>query len=91
MEKIRSSLGTKDTRLVLAGHSGGGSLVLGCLESDQGPPPSTERILLLDANYSFSDELHHGDRLVDWLKGEAQRRLVVIAYDDGKSPWMEKK
>lgn len=82
VETIRSSLGTKDTRLVLAGHSGGGSLVLGCLESDQGPPPNTERILLLDANYSYSDELHHGDRLVDWLKGDAQRRLVVIAYDD---------
>ena len=43
-----------------------------------------ERIVFLDANYSYSDSDHHGDKLLAWLKADRDRRLVVIAYDDRK-------
>lgn len=69
-------------RVVLSCHSGGGSFVFGYLNAVESPPASLERIVFLDANYSYSDDEQHGDKLLAWLKGEAARRLVVIAYDD---------
>ncbi len=69
-------------RVVLACHSGGGSFVFGYLNAVESLPPSLERIVFLDANYSYSDNEQHGDKLLKWLQGDTARRLVVIAYDD---------
>ena len=69
-------------RVVLTCHSGGGSFIFGYLNSVETLPPSLERIVFLDANYSYSDDEHHGDKLLAWLKTDAVRRLAVIAYDD---------
>lgn len=69
-------------RVVLTCHSGGGSLIFGYLNAVESLPSSLERIAFLDANYSYSDDEKHGDKLVAWLMGDATRRLVVIAYDD---------
>lgn len=69
-------------RVVLTCHSGGGSFIFGYLNSVETLPSSLERIVFLDANYSYSDDEHHGDKLLAWLKGDAIRRLAVIAYDD---------
>ena len=69
-------------RVVLSCHSGGGSFVFGYLNAVQALPASLERIVFLDANYSYSDDERHGDKLLAWLKGDAARRLVVVAYDD---------
>ncbi|MBN1590343.1 MAG: hypothetical protein JW888_12580 [Pirellulales bacterium] len=69
-------------RVVLACHSGGGSFVLGYVGAVRAIDPSIERIVLLDANYAYSDDRHHGDRLLKWLDGDPKRHLVIVAYDD---------
>lgn len=69
-------------RVVLTCHSGGGSFVFGFLNSVDSLPAILERIVFLDANYSYSDADKHGDKLLAWLNGDAARRLVVVAYDD---------
>ena len=68
--------------VVLSCHSGGGSFLFGYLNAVESLPASLERIVFLDANYSYSDEDRHGDKLLAWLHGDAARRLVVVAYDD---------
>ena len=69
-------------QVVLTCHSGGGSFLFGYLNSFDTLPPSLSRIVFLDANYSYSDDDRHGDKLLTWLNGDALRRLVVVAYDD---------
>lgn len=69
-------------RIALTCHSGGGSFLFGYFNSVETLPSTLERIVFLDANYSYSDEERHGDKLLAWLKGDATRRLAVIAYDD---------
>ena len=69
-------------KVVLSGHSGGGSLIFGFINSVAAIPQSIERIIFLDANYAYSDEEKHGDKLLQWLRGDTNRQLVVIAYDD---------
>lgn len=68
--------------VVLTCHSGGGALVWEFLNQHPTIPAWISRIVLLDANYSYSDEAGHGDKLLEWLMGDVRRRLVVIAYDD---------
>lgn len=77
--------------VVLSCHSGGGSFVFGYLNAVESLPISLERIVFLDANYSYSDEERHGDKLLSWLKGDQASRLVVIAYDDREITLNEKK
>lgn len=69
-------------RIALSCHSGGGSFIFGYLNSAEAIPANIERIVFLDANYSYSDEDKHGDKLLAWLNGDTSRHLVVIAYDD---------
>ena len=78
-------------RVVLACHSGGGSFVWGYLNEHEAIPSSVERIVLLDANYSYSDEERHGDKLLAWLGGDSARRLIVVAYDDREITYKGKK
>ena len=67
---------------VLTGHSGGGSMITGFINAYDELPAWVTRIAYLDANYSYDDEQHHGDKLLAWLRGDSSRRLVVLAYDD---------
>ena len=69
-------------RVALSGHSGGGSFLFGFLNSVEAIPAYVERIAFLDANYSFSPSVKHGDKLLAWLNGNRKRHLVVLAYDD---------
>jgi hypothetical protein len=78
--------GTK-ARVILSGHSGGGSFLFSYLDGAdeivaKHSPVDVQRIVFLDANYSYSDAARHGDKLLAWLRADTQRRLVVIAYDD---------
>lgn len=73
-----------ESKLVLSGHSGGGSFLFGFLDSANTIPDFVERIAFLDANYSYSDIDQHGTKLLDWLKAESSRKLAVLAYDDRK-------
>jgi hypothetical protein len=80
VEETSQAVGAK--RIVLSGHSGGGSFIFGYIDDVEEIPASIERIVFLDANYSYSNDKKHGDKLLTWLRGNAGRHLVVIAYDD---------
>jgi hypothetical protein len=82
VETVRGWLPKGDMRITLAGHSGGGSFLFGYLDGGETVPAEVERVVFLDANYSYSDDSKHGDKLLAWLKGDLSRRLVVVAYDD---------
>lgn len=79
-QELASHIGA--SRFILAGHSGGGSYVFGYVDACETLPTALERIVFLDANYAYSDELRHGEKLIAWLGSDASSRLVVIAYDD---------
>ncbi len=66
----------------LTGHSGGGSFTFGFINAFDVIPTYVTRIAFLDGNYAFGDDPAHGPKLVAWLRGNSDRRLVVIAYDD---------
>lgn len=80
VEAVRGWVPAGDLRVALAGHSGGGSFLFGFLDDASAIPDTVDRFVFLDANYSYADG--HGDKLLAWLKGDAHRHLVVIAYDD---------
>ena len=81
VDQLRTAIGNPPKLSVtLTGHSGGGSFMFGFIEGQDSLPPWLTRIAFLDANYNFAPP--HGDKLVTWLKGSAERRLIVLAYDD---------
>jgi hypothetical protein len=80
VESIAQEVGAE--RIVLTGHSGGGSFTFGFLDEQDAIPPRIERIVFLDSNYAYADERRHGDKLLAWLRGASHRRLITIAYDD---------
>lgn len=67
-------------RVTLSGHSGGGSLMFGLIESQDTMPAWLDRLAFLDANYNF--DARHGPVLDAWLSAHSARRLYVVAYDD---------
>ena len=71
-----------ELKITLSCHSGGGSFLFGFIDGVDAIPEAVERIVFLDANYSYRDADGHGDKLLAWLKGDRTRRLVVVAYDD---------
>ncbi|HUQ71920.1 MAG TPA: hypothetical protein VM165_20485 [Planctomycetaceae bacterium] len=81
VETLRSWLPGEPV-VTLTGHSGGGSFLFGFIDATEALPDWVDRVLFLDANYSYDDASHHGDKLLTWLQADAQRHLIVIAYDD---------
>ncbi len=67
--------------VALNGHSGGGSLIFGYLNTYGQIPAYIERIAFLDSNYAYETEKHR-DKLVTWLKASNRNQLVVLAYND---------
>ncbi len=80
IQDLKSDCTAED--IVLCCHSGGGALLWEFIASVEAIPEEISRIIFLDANYSYSDYVGHGDRLLNWLKSSDDRLLVVIAYDD---------
>jgi len=68
-------------KLVLNGHSGGGSLIFGYLDAVNDIPANIERIAFLDSAYGYDEGLHK-DKLIKWLNLNNQNKLVVLAYND---------
>lgn len=66
----------------LVAHSGGGAFITGFIDSFPDIPDRLDRIAFLDANYSYSDENRHGDKLLRWLGKSGRHVLSVICYDD---------
>lgn len=89
VESLQKEL-TADS-LTLMAHSGGGSFITGYLNAHETLPPSLQRIVYLDANYSYADSEHHGDKLLAWLNADHEHRLMVIAYDDREITFNGKK
>ena len=77
----RKRLGGKHAYVTLAGHSGGGSFIFGLIEAAAEIPEWIDRIVFLDANYSFDATIHE-DKLQRWLAADPARHLIVLAYDD---------
>jgi len=69
-----------DPKIILNGHSGGGSFVFGYLDIVEKIPDNIERIAFLDSDYGYEDSLHT-KKLVDWLQNK-NHQLFVLAYND---------
>jgi len=83
VEMAAKDLPGTSVKVVLSGHSGGGSFIFGFINAADAIPQSIARIIFLDANYAYDDEeARHGEKLLAWLKPDKARRLIVIAYDD---------
>jgi len=67
-------------KIVLNGHSGGGSFIFGYLDGVKKIPENIERIAFLDSDYGYEDSLHT-KKFVDWLRNK-EHKLVVLAYND---------
>jgi len=67
-------------KIILNGHSGGGSFIFGYLDAVEKIPGKIERIAFLDSDYGYEDSLHTR-KLVDWLQNK-NHKLVVLAYND---------
>jgi hypothetical protein len=78
----REKFGGPVSKVTLACHSGGGSFLWGVIEGNETLPDWLDRIVYLDANYSF-EAVKHDEKLRQWLDAPGdEHRLIVIAYDD---------
>jgi hypothetical protein len=84
VETLRKWLPAGEVRITLACHSGGGSFLFGFIDGGDTIPDEVDRIVFLDANYSYADADKHGEKLLAWMKADSNHRLSVIAYDDRK-------
>jgi hypothetical protein len=84
LEELRAlaNPGGGELRILLTGHSGGGSFTFGYLNAVEAIDGDIDRIAFLDSNYGYTAEDGHGRKLIAWLRGDPRRTLVVIAYDD---------
>ena len=67
-------------KIILNGHSGGGSFIFGYLDVVEKIPDNIERICFLDSDYGYEDSLHT-KKLVMWLQNK-NHHLFVLAYND---------
>ena len=82
VEGLATSLPADDVRIVLTGHSGGGSFIFGYIDAVEEIPASIERIAFLDANYGYDTAQQHGEKILKWLDADESHQFVVLAYDD---------
>jgi hypothetical protein len=81
LDCVRDRFDRSQTRLVLNGHSGGGSLIFGYLNCVDEVPDVVERIAFLDSNYAYETD-RHAQKLASWLKDSDRHFLAVFAYND---------
>lgn len=79
VEALRQRYARSSVRIVLTGHSGGGSFTFGFLNAVDQIPDYVERIAFLDSNYAYDDQ---AGKLVKWLRASDQHFLCVLAYHD---------
>jgi hypothetical protein len=68
-------------KIILNGHSGGGSFIFGYLDAVKKIPGNVERITFLDSDYGYEDSLHT-KKITDWLQSDKKNKLIVLAYND---------
>jgi hypothetical protein len=81
VDQWRKEFGATDARVMLTGHSNGGSFMFGVVDGAEEIPAYIDRIAFLDSNYNFQAAAHAA-KFEQWLKGDDNRYLVIIAYDD---------
>ena len=69
-------------KVILSGHSGGGSFIFGFINSQKNIPDWVERIAFLDANYAYDAKLNHDQKFLTWLNDSTNHFLSVLAYND---------
>ena len=78
---VRGIFSSNKTEVVLASHSGGGSLVFGYLNAVDKIPDDVKRIAFLDSDYAYDSKLH-ADKVKNWLAASGENHLCVLAYQD---------
>lgn len=81
LDGVRGIFSSYKTEVVLAGHSGGGSLIFGYLNAVAEIPPDVKRIAFLDSDYGYDSKLH-ADKIKRWLAASNENHLCVLAYQD---------
>ncbi|MDR3377497.1 MAG: hypothetical protein P4M10_02340, partial [Verrucomicrobiae bacterium] len=81
LDGVRGIFPAHQTEVVLASHSGGGSLFFGYLNAVSEIPPEVRRIALLDSDYGY-EAGRHAEKIKHWLAASAENRLCVLAYQD---------
>lgn len=82
IDSIRAHFPADTTTVSLTAHSGGGSLIFGYINHVEPIPAWIEHIVFLDANYGYSDNDGHPEKLIAWLQSSPRHFLGVVAYDD---------
>lgn len=70
------------SKIVLTGHSAGGTFIFGYLDGIERIPDDIERIAFLDSNYAYDSAKGHDAKLTQWLDASPRHRLIVLAYQD---------
>ena len=81
LDGVRGIFSSNKTEVVLASHSGGGSLMFGYLNAVEKIPDDVKRIAFLDSNYGYDSRLH-ADKIKNWLMADGANNLCVLAYQD---------
>lgn len=81
LDGVRGIFSSNKTEVVLASHSGGGSMIFGYLNTVKEIPADVHRIAFLDSDYAYDSQLH-GDKIKNWLAASPENHLIVIAYED---------
>jgi len=81
IETVKKIFRRTTVDVVLTGHSGGGSLTFGYLNTAPDIPADITRIAFLDSNYAY-DTTSHAAKLVRWLQRSNDNHLCVLAYND---------
>jgi hypothetical protein len=81
LDGVRGIFSSNQTDVVLAGHSGGGSLIFGYLNAVDEIPAYVKRIAFLDSDYAYDSKLH-AQKFADWLVASDENHLCVLAYQD---------
>ena len=79
--RIAFMFGDHQPKIILNGHSGGGSFIFGYLDAVEKIPANVERIAFLDSDYGYEDSLHT-NKISNWLKEDKKNKLLTLAYND---------
>jgi hypothetical protein len=82
VDSIREHFPADTTTVALTAHSGGGGMLFGFINQVEQIPDWIERIVFLDANYSYSEKDRHAEKLEAWLQRSPRHYFGVVAYDD---------
>ena len=82
LKAVQDMIPVPRLEVVLASHSGGGSLVFGYLNAVESIPNNIVRIAFLDSDYAYEKKLAHGSKIANWLTNSAGHYLTVLAYND---------